>query len=125
MVDFILVSVHLGRIWDVVIGAISGKFAKAIIKYIIQESQTQRQEIVRSYQTTRVQHKTFISEMLRHDASFYQTVNVLVEEGCNLFKDGLCFEAQINQDAMIWGKRLVRTSILNNKEGEKRLKFFE
>ena len=61
--------------------------------------------------------------MLRR--SFYQIVNVLVEEGCDLLKDGLVFEAQINQEAMIWGKRLVRTKILNNQEGKERLQFFE
>ena len=73
MVDFILISVNLGQIRDGIIGAISGKFAKAIIKGLIQENQTQRQEIVRSYQTTRMQHKTFISEMLCYGALFIRS----------------------------------------------------
>ena len=125
MLDFIVVNVYLGLIRDCMIGAISAKSAEAIIKGVVRENQTQRQEIVRSYQTTRMQDKTFISEMPRHHAPFDQIVNVLIEEQCDLLRGGPVFEAQIDQDAIIWGKRSVRTNVLNNKEGKKRLKFFE
>ena len=101
MIDFVLVSVHLGRIRDCIIGAISTKFDEAIVKSVIREGQTQRQEIVRSYQTTRMQPKTLISEMICYNASFDQIVNVLVEEGGDLLEGGLVFETQTNQSLMV------------------------
>ena len=123
MIDFIVVNVYLGRIRDGILGAISAKFAEAII--VLYENLTQRQEIVKSYQTTRMKDKTFISEMLCYDASVDQIVNVLVEEQCPLLDGGLVFEAEISQASAVWGKRSVRTNILNKKQGKEKVKYFE
>ena len=125
MMDFIVVNVYLGRIRDAIIGAMSAKFAEAIVKNMTHENLIQRQEIVKSYQTTPMKDKTFISEMLRYEAPFDQIVNVLVEEQCPLLEGGLVFEAEISQTAFIWGKRSVRTNILNKKQGKEKVKYFE
>ena len=106
-------------------GAISAQFAEAIVKSVVQQNRPERQEIVKSYQTTHMKPKTFISEMLRHDGSIDQIVSVLVEEQCDLLEGKPCFEAQVNTDGCIWGKRSARTNVLNKKEGQKILKFFK
>ena len=101
MIESILIGISLIKFRDGMICSLTGQFAQAIVKSVVQQNRPERQEIVRSYQTTRMQPKTFISEMLSYDASIDQIVNVLVEEQIDLPKGGLFFEAQVNIDGCI------------------------